>query len=549
MNKTTLTRIVCIVIVSAIILPVILFAVMFAAGGTAGAAAEEYPMVFEVTKDGLWGYKIEEGKAAITGYFGDESEITTPGNIDGVPVIAIGDYVFDRNYGLVEVTISEGIESIGNNAFADCNSLVRLSMPSSIKSIGVNAFLRCEELKSVIFPPGFESIGNYAFSFCRELENVDLPEGMLYIGEEAFESCVSLRNITIPGSVVNLRSGVFADCSGLQNVTISPGVRSIGDRAFNNCSSIVNMIIPDSVISIGENAFYGCANLSGIVIPKSVTSIGALVFEECDKLTIHCFENSTAHGYAVNNGIRFFLITENIPVTGISLNRNTLSLTVRQTGTLAAAITPVNATNRTVTWASSNNNVATVAGGIVTARAAGTVTITARVGDKTAVCTVTVQNIPGFNITARAGTGGTAIGGGTFYQGTTVTLRASASKGFAFGGWFESGKKISSKTTYTFSAAKARTLQAQFKAIKVKSVKLNRKSIELGLKKNRRFQLRATITPANARNQRVVWKSSNPRIAAVSQTGRVTARKRGTTTITVTTRDGKKTRTCRVRIS
>lgn len=79
-----------------------------------------------------------------------------------------------------------------------------------------------------------------------------------------------------------------------------------------------------------------------------------------------------------------------IAVTGITLDKSELTLTVGETGTLTANVDPENATDKTVTWTSSNESVATVVGGTVTAVAAGSATITAKVGEYSATCTVTV---------------------------------------------------------------------------------------------------------------------------------------------------------------
>ncbi len=80
-----------------------------------------------------------------------------------------------------------------------------------------------------------------------------------------------------------------------------------------------------------------------------------------------------------------------VPVTSVSLDRTTLTMTEGDTQTLSATVKPENATDKTVTWSSSNTAVATVDGGKVTAVAPGTATITAKAGDKTATCAVTVN--------------------------------------------------------------------------------------------------------------------------------------------------------------
>ena len=81
-----------------------------------------------------------------------------------------------------------------------------------------------------------------------------------------------------------------------------------------------------------------------------------------------------------------------VPVTGVTLNKTTLTLTAGDSETLTATVAPSNATNKAVTWSTSNAAVATVNNGIVTAVSAGTATITVTTtdGSKTETCTVTV---------------------------------------------------------------------------------------------------------------------------------------------------------------
>ena len=80
-----------------------------------------------------------------------------------------------------------------------------------------------------------------------------------------------------------------------------------------------------------------------------------------------------------------------IPVESVSLDKTELSLVEGDSETLTATVKPDNATDKTVTWSSSDGSVATVdANGKVTAVKEGTATITAKAGEKTATCTVTV---------------------------------------------------------------------------------------------------------------------------------------------------------------
>ena len=82
-----------------------------------------------------------------------------------------------------------------------------------------------------------------------------------------------------------------------------------------------------------------------------------------------------------------------VAVTGVSLDPKELDLTVDSKATLTATVAPANASNKNVSWESSNTDVATVDNGEVTAIAAGaaTITVTTEEGNHTATCYVTVR--------------------------------------------------------------------------------------------------------------------------------------------------------------
>ena len=127
-----------------------------------------------------------------------------------------------------------------------------------------------------------------------------------------------------------------------------------------------------------------------------------------------------------------------IHVTSVSLDKTSLELTEGGTGTLIATVEPNNATNKNVTWESSNTSVATVdANGEVTAVSAGTATITVTTvdGRKTATCTVTVKPAE-YTVTVLAnGNGSASASPATAEAGTTVTLTAKPDSGWRFSRW------------------------------------------------------------------------------------------------------------------
>lgn len=86
-----------------------------------------------------------------------------------------------------------------------------------------------------------------------------------------------------------------------------------------------------------------------------------------------------------------FTACGNVDVTKVELNKTVLSLTVGDEETLTATVTPDDATDKTVTWETSDSSIATVVDGKVTAVSVGSATVTAKAGDKTATCSVTVN--------------------------------------------------------------------------------------------------------------------------------------------------------------
>jgi Leucine-rich repeat (LRR) protein len=163
-------------------------------------------------------------------------------------------------------------------------------------------------------------------------------------------------------------------------------------------------------------------------------------------------------------------LTYVIPVTGVSLNKTTTTIIVGATEQLTATIAPNDATDPSVTWSSSNDNVATVAqDGTITAVAAGnaTITVTTTDGNKTASCVVTV-NVPTYTVTVNGGTG--ATGAGSYAAGATVSITAgTAPAGQVFSHWTASpsvtfANANSASTSFTMPA-NAVTVTANFAAV------------------------------------------------------------------------------------
>jgi uncharacterized protein YjdB len=113
-------------------------------------------------------------------------------------------------------------------------------------------------------------------------------------------------------------------------------------------------------------------------------------------------ENKDVLTFENPNGFSTFAVSlaNETPVTEVKLDRSILNMNVGDTGTLSATALPTYAVDRTVTWSSNNPDVAAVdQNGVVTAKKAGTATITASSNGKTATCSITVYNVYATGVT------------------------------------------------------------------------------------------------------------------------------------------------------
>ena len=240
-----------------------------------------------------------------------------------------------------------------------------------------------------------------------------------------------------------------------------------------------------------------------------------------------------------------------VAVSGISLDKTALSLVVGDTEVLTAAVMPADATDKTVTWTSSDTAIATVENGIVTAKKAGTAVVIATTSNgKAATCTVTVRNssVIAAGVTLDKSTMSLVVGNMGVLTATVVpddttdksVMWSSSDPSVAT---VENGRVTAvgegtATITVTTSNGKTATctVTVTTSVIDVTGVTLNK--TELSLTVGGSATLTATVTPADATDTSVTWYSSNPSVVTV-ENGVVTARGAGSAIVTVTTSNGK----------
>lgn len=258
--------------------------------------------------------------------------------------------------------------------------------------------------------------------------------------------------------------------------------------------------------------------------------------------------------------------SEEVAVTGVTVDKTEVALKVGGTEKVTATVAPENATNKTVAWTTSNDKVATVASdGTITGVGAGVATVTAKAGDKSAEVkvTVTAAETPAQEEVAVAEVkiDQTAVAfdtiGATTKVTATVTPENATHKEVA---WTTSNDKVAAvasdgtiTATGNGTATVTATAGGKSAAVTVTvSQKTEKVSITLGgqnvsgtlkAKKGAKYQFKAVVSPtgADAKNAKVTWKTSNKKVATVTSSGKVTVKQSGkTVTITATTADGKK---------
>ena len=207
----------------------------------------------------------------------------------------IGYNAFRTCASLSNIDIPTSVNIIETSAFRGCTALSQVEIPSSVTEIKYAAFSE-SGLNQITLNEGLISIGEFAFSHCFSLSgNVNIPASVTQIGKVAF--LTSNVNINVNPSNLNYSSdnGVLYDknktilmyCPGSLsgNFNIPSTVNTIDVDAFFNCHQITNINLPASLTTIRDWAFENCTGLKTITIPSGVTTIKGFAFYNCSGIT------------------------------------------------------------------------------------------------------------------------------------------------------------------------------------------------------------------------------------------------------------------------
>ena len=257
---------------------------------------------------------------------------------------------------------------------------------------------------------------------------------------------------------------------------------------------------------------------------------------------------------------------EIVHVQSVNLSEASLELGVGETKTVTATVLPENVTNKELIWSSSNNSVATVENGLITALNEGktTITVKSKDGYKSSSLELTVNKKPPVIHVESISLDETEL---NMLTGDRVTLSASVlpdnakNKSVTWSSSDESVATVNNRGRVTAAGAGTATITATTvdggltatctinviqKVVPVVGVSLNTDELEINV--GGTSSLVATVLPVNATNKGVSWNSTDPNVATVSDDGVVTAISAGETIITVTTSDGGYTDFCIIKV-
>ena len=278
----------------------------------------------------------------------------------------------------------------------------------------------------------------------------------------------------------------------------------------------------------------------------TVDSNGTVLGKRAGTTTISCITNDG--GFVASCIVT---VKQIIKTTSVSLNRLSCTIYTGRTKTLIATVEPENATDKSLTWSSSNKKVATVdSKGVVKAVGKGTATITCMTRDtgKRTVCEVTVKNVKVQSIALNRQTAALTVkqkiqlsclftpADTTVKEVTWTSSNPKIAKVDAKGKVtaVAPGKAtITCKTQYRNKTATC-VVTVSLQKIKTVSFKTANVEIALGTKQT----LNPVISPKGATGAKLKWKSSDPSVVKVNSNGRLTAVKEGKAIITCTPADG-----------
>ena len=437
------------------------------------------------------------------------------------------------------------VTSILGSAFEDSPELLSVTIPSTVTEIGAWAFSDCPKMTRLTINGGIATIGNDLF------KGTNIEE--LTLGSEV----TSIKNLGLNPATIISYAVTPPECDE-STFTGYDAVLTVPEEGYNDYLTAdywSNFFVADAISLNEDNVTLYVGEIHTLI--ATVYSVNLkdphVVWTSSDEsvATVDDNGNITAVGVGEcditatcqNVSATCHVTVQPVLPESITLNSENEDIFIGDTFQLIATILPENTTDKTVTWTSSNENIATVdENGLVTAVGVGECDITATCQNVTATCHFSVLPILPVAITLNTEDASILIGN-TFQLTATVIPENTTDKTVT---WASSDENIATvdenglvtavgvgecDITVTCQNVSA-TCHITVLPIRPESITLNTEEASVLI--GNTFQLTATVLPENTSDKTVNWTSSDENIATVDENGLVTAVFVGNCDITAT---------------
>lgn len=234
----------------------------------------------------------------------------------------------------------DGLESIGESAFASCEYLLSLTIPKTVTFVGREAFSDCKRItvycEAASKPSGWDEnwncleqvdftvpvvwdcvnndadengyfygvIGNFKYGFkdgtakvVKYISNGDggvvIPRTLAFKGENYTVTEIgrtafihgNFASIVLPDTVTVIGDYAFLSCKKITELNLPDGVTHMGEGALGECVKLATITVPDGVTEISDGLFEGCSELRTVILPDEIVSVGKDAFAYCYAIT------------------------------------------------------------------------------------------------------------------------------------------------------------------------------------------------------------------------------------------------------------------------
>ena len=229
------------------------------------------------TRSGDWEYKINdtgENTISIVKYYGNETDLKVPDEIDGKTVTEIDQKAIDQT-SLHTISLPKTLTYIGDSDFSHAKNLTSIKVRDS--EYGKTRFWTDEN--------------GVLYGYVDHHTDVDKTTYDEYLELLCYPSAKSEKSYTVDDKVTAIAGNAFSNCFYLEKINLGNGVRKLGVAAFKNCMSIQSITIPKNVQKIGYNVAYFCDKLAAYHVDEQNENYcdidGVLYTKDKSKLVIY----------------------------------------------------------------------------------------------------------------------------------------------------------------------------------------------------------------------------------------------------------------------